>query len=84
VLLYNCAVGDKEIHNSGGQTMSWRFAAFKFLFRAELCKKSLEEAGIKTDSIFRTGEDDYWYVPWQPRSKAEYYLACAVVAEHID
>lgn len=27
--------------------MSWRFAAFKFLFRAELCKKSLEEAGIK-------------------------------------
>nr|DAO61359.1 MAG TPA: hypothetical protein [Caudoviricetes sp.] len=65
--------------------MSWRFAAFKFLFRAELCKKSLEEAGIKTDSIFRTGGgDDYWYVPWQPRSKAEYYLACAVVAEHID
>lgn len=27
--------------------MSWRFAAFKFLFRAELCKKSLEEAGNK-------------------------------------
>ena len=44
--------------------MSWRFAAFKFLFRAELCKKSLEEAGIKTDNIFRTGGgDDYWYVP---------------------
>lgn len=64
--------------------MSWRFAAFKFLFRAELCKKSLEEAGIKTDSIFRTGENDYWYVPWQPRSKAEYNLACSVVAEHID
>lgn len=65
--------------------MSWRFAAFKFLFRAELCKKSLEEAGIKTDNIFRTGGgDDYWYVPWQPRSKAEYNLACSVVAEHID
>lgn len=64
--------------------MSWRFAAFKFLFRAELCKKSLEEAGIKTDSIFRTGENDYWYVPWQPRSKTEHHLACSVVAEHID
>lgn len=64
--------------------MGWRFAAFKFLFRAELCKKSLEEAGIKTDSIFRTGDNDYWYVPWQPRSEKEYHLACAVVAEHID
>lgn len=64
--------------------MSWRFAAFKFLFRAELCKKSLEEAGIKTDSIFRTGENDYWYVPWQPRSEKEYQTACHVVAQHID
>lgn len=65
--------------------MSWRFAAFKFLFRAELCKKSLEEAGIKTDNIFRTGGgDDYWYVPWQPRSKKEYQNACQVIAQHID
>lgn len=64
--------------------MSWHFAAFKFLFRAELCKKHLEEAGIKTDSIFRTGDNDYWYVPWQPMNEEEYHLACAVVAEHID
>lgn len=65
--------------------MKWRNTAFKFLFRAELCKKSLEEAGIKTDSIFCTGGgDNYWYVPWQPRSEKEYHLACAVVAEHID
>lgn len=64
--------------------MKWRDTAFKFRYNAELCKRHLEEEGIKTDNIFRTGEDDYWYVPWQPRSKAEYYLACAVVAEHID
>lgn len=64
--------------------MSWRFAAFKFLFRAELCKKNLEEAGIKTDNIFRTGDNDYWYVPWQPRSEKEYQTACRVVAQHID
>ncbi len=62
--------------------MSWRFAAFKFLFRAELCKKSLEEAGIKTDSIFRTGGDDYWYVPWQPMNEEEYNTACVVVFYH--
>jgi hypothetical protein len=64
--------------------MKWRDTAFKFRYNAELFKKHLEQVGIKTDNIFRTGEDDYWYVPWQPRSKAEYHLACAVVAEHID
>ena len=63
--------------------MSWRFAAFKFLFRAELCKKSLEEAGIKTDSIFRTGGgDDYWYAPWQPMNEEEYNTACVVVFQY--
>ena len=65
--------------------MSWHFAAFKFLHNAILCKKHLEEEGIKTDSMFCTGGgDSYWYVPWQPRSKAEYNLACSVVAQHID
>lgn len=64
--------------------MKWRNTAFKFRDIAELCKKHLEEEGIKTGEIFRTGENDYWYVPWQPRSKAEYHLACSVVAEHID
>lgn len=64
--------------------MSWRVTAFKFLFHAELCKKHLEEAGIKTGEIFRTGENDYWYVPWQPRSEKEYQTACHVVAQHID
>lgn len=43
--------------------MSWRDTAFKFRYNAELCKKHLEQVGIKTDNIFRTGEDDYWYLP---------------------
>lgn len=64
--------------------MKWHDTAFKFRDIAELCKKHLEEGGIKTGEIFRTGENDYWYVPWQPRSKAEYNLACSIVAEHID
>lgn len=64
--------------------MKWHDTAFKFRDIAELCKNHLEEEGIKTGEIFRTGENDYWYVPWQPRSKAEYNLACSVVAEHID
>lgn len=64
--------------------MKWRNTAFKFLEIAELCKEHLEGQGIKTSSIFRTGENDYYYVPWQPRSENEYNIACAVVAEHID
>lgn len=37
--------------------MKWRDTAFKFRYNAELCKKHLEEEGIKTDNIFRTGEE---------------------------
>ena len=64
--------------------MRWRDTAFKFRYNAELCKKHLKQVGIKTDNIFRTGEDDYWYLPWQPRSGKAYQTACQVVAQHID
>lgn len=43
--------------------MKWRDTAFKFRDIAELCKKHLEDEGIITGEIFRTGDNDYWYVP---------------------
>lgn len=64
--------------------MRWRDSAFNFRYNAELCKKHLEKEGIQTDNIFRTGYDDYWYVPWQPRSEEQYKTACKVVEQHID
>ena len=48
---------------------------------AELCRREMVEAGIKVGDIFL--DDEYYYVPWMPISKAEYDIGVRIVCEHI-
>lgn len=63
--------------------MKWKNTAFKFKDIAELTKRELDEAGIKTD-LFRTGDDDYWYVGWLAIGEAQNRKALEIITQHID
>ncbi len=62
--------------------MEWHNTAFKFKEIAELTKRELDEAGIKTD-LYITG-DAYWYVAWMPIGREQYNEALKIIAAHID
>lgn len=61
--------------------MKWRNTCFKDKDIAELCRNELAEAGIKVGDVFLN--DERWYVPWMPMSKAEYEAGVHVVCQHI-
>lgn len=62
--------------------MNWRNKAFRFKDIAELTKKELDEAGIKTGDVFHTGEG-YWYVPWMAVNQEQEQKALHIICEHI-
>lgn len=62
--------------------MKWHNTAFKFKEIAELTKKELDDAGIKTDLY--TAGDGYWYVAWMPIGGEQYNEALKIVTAHID
>ena len=62
--------------------MKWKNTAFKFKDIADLTKKELDEAGIKTDAVFHTGEG-YWYVPWMVMSEEQEQIALHIICQHI-
>lgn len=62
--------------------MKWRNTAFKCKSIAELTKKELDEAGIKTD-LFITG-DGYWYVGWLAVGEVQIQKALDIITSHID
>lgn len=61
--------------------MKWINTAFQFKDIAELCRKELDEAGIKVGQIFL--DDGRYYVPWMPMSQSEYEAGVQIVCEHI-
>lgn len=61
--------------------MKWRNTRFQHKDIAELCRNELAEAGIKVGDVFLN--DEHWYVPWMPMSKAEYETGVHVVCQHI-
>lgn len=62
--------------------MEWKNTAFKFRETAELCKKELDEAGIRTD--FYIIGDGYYYIGWCPVGRAQTQKAIEIVTSHID
>ncbi len=62
--------------------MKWENTAFKFKDIAELTKKELDEAGIKTD-LYITG-DGYWYVGWLAVGEEQMRKALEIITTHID
>ncbi len=61
--------------------MKWENTSFKYQNVAEACRREMAEAGTKVGDIF--SDDEYYYVPWMPMSKAEYEIGVHIVCEHI-
>lgn len=62
--------------------MEWHNTAFKFEDSAKLCKKELDEAGIKTD-YYIIG-DGYYYIGWMPIGKEQFEIGLKIIVAHID
>lgn len=60
--------------------MKWINTAFQFKNIAELCRKEMTEAGLKTDLFFN---DEKWYVAWMPMSKSDYETGVKILCNHI-
>lgn len=61
--------------------MKWERTAFKHEEIARICKKELDEAGIRTD--FYT-VDRYYYVGWCPMGKEQKKQAIEIIIGHIE
>lgn len=57
------------------------FATFDFFEIAIMTKDELEDAGIKTGSVFRS-DGDRWYVPWMVSSKNKEQIARHIISKH--
>lgn len=62
--------------------MEWKNTRFDFKDIADLTKKELDIAGIKTGDVFHTGEG-HWYVPWVVMNKEQEQKALYIICEHI-
>lgn len=60
--------------------MKWINTAFQFKDIAELCRKEMIEAELRTNLFFSDGK---WYVAWMQTSKSEYETGVQIVCEHI-